>query len=559
MKSYKLKGFWRDLFGGLTVGSLLVPQGMAYANLIGIPEIYGLYAGIVPILVFAFFSTTNRLAVGPVALSALLIYAGLAPYYDHGSPELIAMVILSGFLIGVFQLLLGVFRLGFVANFLSKPVLSGFISAATIVIISTQLPHIIGAEAQTKGSIYQSFLYFFQSLGETNYYDFSFFAGSCLVMWAASKISKYLPSALIALVLSILICYFFQLDQSPLAILRDVPSGLPIFSIPEISFENIKSIIPLIITVALVGFVESISIAKVLETKHQDHEVEANKELIALGLSKIVGSFFQSIPTSGSFSRSAINSISGAKTHVSSLASVLLVICALLFLCPIFFYLPKAVLSAIIIMSVIKLFDVKAFVHLWKTHKTDFVIMLVTFIVTLFVGIEEGIISGVLFSFMAYINEGLTPSITVLESIEGTDLYKDPKRFSTSRVPDTLILRYNGNLFFGNSYHFKENLLEYTNDIELKQLILDGGQIDYIDSTGIAALENVIKELKKKEINFYLCGAIGQVRDKMYLAGLLRDENMHHASVANAITFINTGVKNYFPDQTDYSMQSNEK
>jgi len=340
-----------------------------------------------------------------------------------------------------------------------------------------------------------------------------------------------------------------------------IPAGLPEFQLPIVNKEVILKLLPTVLTVALIGIVESIGIAKALESKHKDHTVVADQELIALGLAKVAGSFFQAIPTSGSFSRSAINSNSGAKTVVSGLVTVAMVILALLFMCSWFYYLPKGILAAIILLAVISLFDYKEAKYLWKTNRLDFWMMMATFFFTLALGIESGVLCGVLLSILAVLYNTSRPTMTELGHIEGTDYYRSISRYEqATSINKTLILRFENEIFFGNSGLFKDKVYEKIDEHQddVKYVILDGSLISNIDSTGAHMLSDLIKDLKENEIEFHLCGAVGTLRDSLFKAGLLSEADKHHTSVAAAVTFLLSDKNQDLVNRPINPLQTNE-
>ena len=357
---------------GLTVGIMLVPQGMAYAYLAGMPPIYGLYAGLVPLFLYALLGTSRQLSVGPVAISALLVLSGVSVLAEPGTAQYIELVVAAGLFIGILQVILGFMRLGFLVNFLSHPVIAGFTSAAAVIIAVNQLEDALGFEIPSLESTFETFIYTIQHLDQTNWISLAICVGAMVLISTLKRINKSIPGALIAVIIGIVLTYGFGLDQMGVDIIRSVPEGLPSFRMPQLSWEILETLLPTIFTVAMIGIVESISIARVLETKHQDHTIQPNQEFFALGLAKIGGAFFQALPTSGSFSRSAVNSNNGAKTGVASLITCALIVLTLSFLTPLFYYLPKAILAAIILLAVRGLFDYKEAIHLWHTHKQDF-------------------------------------------------------------------------------------------------------------------------------------------------------------------------------------------
>ncbi|MFK7983211.1 MAG: SulP family inorganic anion transporter [Saprospiraceae bacterium] len=524
LPSYTKSYFKSDLAAGLTVWVMLVPQGMAYALLAGMPPIYGLYGGLIPLFIYAILGTSRQMSIGPVAISALLVLAGLSQLAEPASAEYISLAILTGLLVGIVQLIAGVVRLGFVANFLSHPVIAGFTSAAAIIIAVSQLKYLLGIEIPRLPSLGETIGYAFQHIGETHLPTVVFCLGGIAIMLLLKKINKALPGALIVAVLGTLLVKFLGLDQKGIDIVKNVPEGLPAFQLPDWTMENIKAVFPTVLTVTVICIVECFSIAKVWEAKHKNYKIDANQELLALGVSKIASSFFQAIPTSGSFTRSAVNSESGAKSGMASIITVVLIGLTLLFLTPLFYFLPKAILAAIVLLSVKSLFDLKEAKHLWHTHRGDFFMMLLTFIITLVLGIEEGVLAGVVLSIVLVMYRSSQPHIAVLGQLPSTKYFRNITRFpEATQIPACAIVRFDSQLFFANALYFKEfieNLVE-TQSQPLDALILDASSIHDIDSSGLNALSETNTFLKSKEIKLYISDIIGPVRDRLYKAGLM--------------------------------------
>ncbi len=540
LKSYNKDFFRADLIAGLTVGVMLVPQGMAYAYLAGLPPIYGLYGGLVPLLIFAIFGTSRHLSIGPVAVSALLVLAGVSNLAEIGTPVYIELVILAGLLIGIFQILLGVLRLGFLVNFISHPVITGFTSAAAVIIIFSQLKDVLGIHIPRFENFYENIIYAFEHSSEINTYTVFICFASIVLMIALKKIHKSIPNALIVVVLGTALSYFLRLDELGVSVVGKVPEGLPDFIMPNFEKEKILLLLPIVFTVTLIGIVESLGIAKLMDSKHSYYRIRTNQELVALGASKFVGAFFEALPTSGSFTRSAIANESNARTHVSSMVSFLLVLLTLLFFTSWFHYLPKAVLAAIILMAVKSLFDVKEAKHLWKVHKRDFWMMLTTFICTLIFGIEIGVLTGVVLSILMVLYRSSKPHMVELGNIPGTNNYRNIDRFEIEdKNIEELILRFDDKLYFGNASFFKDKiigLIEFKK-FEVRHLFLDAKCIHEVDSSGLHALEDVIIYLKEKNVNLYFCGAIGPTRDILKKSGIYDSigEANHFLSVHEAI------------------------
>jgi len=516
---------WRkDVIAGITVAVMLVPQGMAYAMLAGMPPIYGLYGGLIPLLFYAILGTSRQMSIGPVAISALLVLAGVSQIADPMTPEYISLVILTGLLVGIAQFLLGVFRLGFLVNFISHPVIVGFTSAAAIIIAISQLKDLLGISIPRFSRVYETVHYVSNHFSETNWVTVFLCIGSIIIMLILKKINKAIPGALLVVIVGTLLVYFIGEEKLGIDLVKDVPQGLPVFQMPEKIWGKIQILYPTIFTVTIICIVESIAIAKVLQAKHGDYQIRANQELIALGISKIGGAFFQSIPTSGSFTRSAVNNESGARSGFASIFTATLIGLTLVFLTPLFYFLPKSILAAIILLSVKSLFDWKEAKHLWQTHRSDFYMMLTTFIVTLILGIEEGVLAGVVLSICMVLFRSSKPHIAILGKLPESINYRNIDRFESAKEPeDILVIRFDDQLYFGNASYFQETIQELVNEraSKPKMVLLDASSIHDMDSTGSHTLEEMQKYLNNKGIIFYISGMIGPVRDFATKCGII--------------------------------------
>ena len=311
------------------------------------------------------------------------------------------------------------------------------------------------------------------------------------------------------------------------------PPRLPAFELPSFSWDKVQQLIPVALTISLVSFMESIAVAKAIESKHKTYKIDANKELVALGLSNVFGSFFQSYPVTGGFSRTAVNDQAGAKTGLASVFSAILVGLTLLFLTPLFYFLPNAILASVIMVAVFGLIDWKEAVHLWKADKADFLMLLVTFVATLAMGIEEGIAVGVILSLAIIIYRTAYPHHASLAKVPGSHFYRNLKRFDgLENREDILIMRFDAQLYFANISHFRNALEDYIKDKgeELKLVILNFDSINNIDSSAITVLTEIIQNGAKDGIQFYLSGVKGPVRDKFQKSHILieiGEENMH--------------------------------
>lgn len=518
--SEQLKG---DLIAGLTVGVMLIPQGMAYAMIAGLPPIYGLYASTIPLIIYALLGTSRQLAVGPVAMVSLLTAAGIGALAEGGTEMYLGLAIALALLVGIIQFALGVFRLGFLVNFLSHPVISGFTSAAALIIGLSQLKHLIGVDLPRSHHVHEILIGALERIGEINWQTFAIGVIGILLIKGVKKWLPVIPGPLLAVVFGIGATWGLGLIDFGVKIVGTVPSGLPSVAIPDISTNTMQLLLPTALAIALVSFMESIAVAKAIQSKHKDYEVSPNQELIALGAANIGGSFFQSYPVTGGFSRTAVNDQSGAKTGMASIVSAGLIVLTLLFLTPVFYYLPKAILASVIMVAVFGLIDVKEARHLWHADRSDFWMLIVTFIATLSLGIEQGIGIGVLLSLGLLIFRTTRPHIAELGQIPGTGLYKNIERFQGLIVdPEVLILRLDSQLYFANTNYFRDRLFEMMGKREkVKTVVINSESIGSMDSSAVQTIRAIVQDLRKQNIEVHFSGVIGPVRDAMNRGGLV--------------------------------------
>jgi SulP family sulfate permease len=564
VQGYTLQTFQKDFSAGLTVCIMLIPQGMAYALLAGMPPIYGLYGGLVPLFLYGIFGTSRQVSIGPVAVSALLVLAGISQLAEPESADYVKLVILTGFLIGLFQLLLGGLRMGFLVTFLSKPILMGFTSAAAIIIAVSQLKYLFGFPIPNLESTYETLVYAVEHIHETNWLSFIFCVSSILVMLALKRWAPFIPDALLVSILGIIITYVFRFDLMGLSIVGTVPEGLPDFGTPDWQWDKINMVWPTVLTVGVIGFVESISIAKVMEAKNKDTKVRPNQELFALGISKLLGAFFQAIPSSASFTRSAVNNEAGAKTGLASIIAAIATGLTLVFLTPLFFYLPKAVLAAIVLMAVRSLFEIHEAIELWHTHRKDFFMLLITFLATIILGIEEGVLTGVVLSLLLVIYQSSRPHVAILGRLPGTPHFRNIERFPEAQQFDGIIIvRFDSPLFFLNVEQFKdsiEHIIEQHDD-EVKLVILDASSILDIDSSGLDGIKDIHKFLVDNGIQLFISGMLGQVRDTFQRSGLMEKigAKKHFMYINDALYFYQSEEDEKHAIWTDHAIQYNLK
>jgi len=547
LPNYNWSVFKKDLPAGLTVGIMLIPQGMAYAMIAGLPAVFGLYAALLPQVIYAILGTSRQLAVGPVAMDSLLVASGLGALSIAGIEDYISMAIFLAFAMGLIQLTLGFLKMGFLVKFLSKPVISGFTSAAAIIIGLSQLKHLLGVDIERSSRIHELIINTGNVISGTNWITLLVGLSGILIILAIKKWMKKIPAALVLVVFGILVTYLLHLNEYGVSIVEEVPSGLPSFGVPAANWENVLELLPIAATLALIAFMEAISVAKAVEERHDDYKVDPNQELIALGASNVFGSILQSYPVTGGFSRTAVADQAGAKTGMAAIVSSIVVLLTLLFLTPLFYYLPKALLASIIMVAVFGLIDFKYPIRLLKYRLDEFVLLLVTFCITLTVGITQGIGVGVLLSMILLVYRTSKPHMAELGIVKGTSLLRNIDRFNAKveEIEDVLILRFDAQLYYGNKDFFKEQVLTRITDKKPNVFILNARSINYIDSTGMLELSSVINEVKENNIRFIIADAIGPIRDLLYKSGtidILGKENLI-VNTNEAIAVIKEGKK----------------
>ena len=531
LPNYKRRWLKSDLFAGMTIGVILIPQGIAYAIIAGLPPIYGLYTAMIPQIVYAILGTSRQLAVGPAAMDSLIVASGIGALAAIGSEHFIILAVLLAFMVGFFQLLFGIFHLGFLVNFLSKPVISGFTSGSAIIIGMNQFGNLLGLDLDRSNQIHMLILEMIEKISVVHWPTALIGILSIILVLGIKKINRKIPAALIVVILGILIVYAFQLDLMGVVILGEIPAGLPEFKIPTFDKTLMEELSGLALTLGLIGFMEAISIAKSIEAKHKSYIVNANKELIALGVGNMVGSFFQTYPATAGFARTAVNDQSGAKTPFSSLIAASIIALSLIFLTPAFFFLPKAVLAAIIIVAAYGLLDFSMPKNLLSYNLRDLIILNSTLLITIFVGIKEGILLGIILSLVMLIYKTTKPHMAVLGNVPGTHFYRNKNRFKEVIIEEEiLIVRFDAQLYFANTQFFKDKLKEFAEERGpgVKLIVIDGESLNALDSSAIYALDEVHDYFTSKDITMVFTGLKGPVRDAMVKSQLMKKIRYDH-------------------------------
>lgn len=399
LKGYNRKKLSSDLIAGITVAIILVPQAMAYAMLAGLPAVYGLYTALIPLFIYPIFASCSSLSVGPVALISIILLSMLSGIEDSGSQKYIDLVLLTGLIAGILQVLYVVFRVSNLTRFLHQALMKGFISAAGVIIIVSQLKNLMGIDMSNRRNVVNMFTDLIENLPSYNTLALGLGLLCLCLLTVFTRISKSIPKYLMVVLVGILIVYLRDLQPTDLTLVGSLPKGLPVFYSGFINLDTILSVLPAAFVISIVCFVGSYSLANAL-CDNKKRAIDPNQELIGLGLAKIISSFFGSMPSTSSFSRSAINTKAGAETNLSSWFAAAIVGIALLFLSRVFYFLPESILAAIVIYSVIGLVDWKKAIFYWKKDKIGFTIFIFTFIMTCSVGIGAGIFFGIGFSLL---------------------------------------------------------------------------------------------------------------------------------------------------------------
>ena len=522
-----------DILAGITVALVLIPQSMAYAQLAGLPAYFGLYISFLPVMIAALWGSSRQLATGPVAVVSIMTATALAPVAT--SPEhYIALAMFLALLVGLFQLFLGIFRLGIVVNFLSHPVIVGFTNAAAMVIGLSQLSKIFGvsmpgnASDHFMGRIWGVF----QQVDNTHILTLFMGLGAFAIMMGLKKYAPKLPGVLIAVSASIIISWLMKFEESGGAVVGKIPEGLPNLEVPLFSADLVITLLPSAIVIALVGFMEAISIAKAMAAKTKDH-IDPNQELIGQGLGNIAGSFTQAYPASGSFSRSAVNLNAGARTGFSSVVTAIIVVVTLLFLTPLLYHLPQAVLAAVIMMAVFGLMNFKAVKHAWRANKHDGIASVVTFIATLGFAphLDQGILLGAGLAIGMYLYRTMSPRIAFLGRFEDGTL-RDISVHTDLPVDEKVVaVRFDGSLYFANVSYFEEAILKASADHkEAKFILVVSDGINELDASGEEVLHHLVQRLHDNGVTLVFSGLKRQILKIMIKTKLIEHigkQNLH--------------------------------
>jgi len=530
LKSYSKEDLNGDIFAGIITAILLVPQGIAYAMLAGLPAQVGLYASILPPIMYAFLGTSKTLSVGPVSIAAIMIASALsAPeILALGSPVENAVILAAEG--GLILLLMAALRMGGLVNFISHPVLTGFTSGAAILIVLSQIPHLFGlAKNQCSLDLTCYNDYFQQSnsytlgLGLFSLTLLLFFGSPLSTLLNKFNVKKNIITGvskcapLLAILITTLLVNFYQLSEyHQVSIVGEIQSGLPDISFAFISnVTQWETLLPSASFIAIIAYVESVAIAKVTANL-RSQKINPNQELIALGAANLATAFSGGMSVAGGFSRTMVNFSAGARTQMAMLIAVLLLSIAVIFFTEQFTYIPKAALAAVILIAIFPLIKLREIISTWQYDKGDGIAELITLIGVLALGIEEGIALGVIITVISYLRRTSRPHIAVVGRIKETEHFRNVKRHQVDTWKDLLLIRIDENISFANVSYIIDFIEDETlSNPRLKHVVLIFSSVSYIDSTAFEALESLINTLKNKTIQLHLAEVKGPVIDKL--------------------------------------------
>jgi len=511
-----------EVTAGVTVAALLMPQAIAYALLAGLPPVMGLYASILPMMVYALTGSGRQTSVGPVTVDSLMLVLGLSTIATAGTGAYIALAVMLTALIGVTQLLMGALRLGFLVNFLSYPVLAGFTSAIAIITALGQLHHLLGIPQQQFPLLYEAVLDVIAHAGQTNVTTLLIGVSCILLLLGFTRLSPKAPGPLSLVIVCTVLSFAFGLADHGVKVLGEVPRGLPDFALPTFDVARIEQVLPLALTMALVGFAQTISVGKSLGNKF-GYDIDANRELAALGLSNVTSSMSQGYVVSGSLGRSALNATAGARTPLAAIVSASCILLIALFFTPLFRYLPDVTLAAILVVSSLRLIDTREIRYLFNVKITEGLLLVFTFLATLLVGVMPGLLLGIVASILLFITLNTRPYTAILGRLPNTNIFRNVEHFPEAEtLPGLVILRIDASLYFANVVFLKERIHDICerHAADLQALILDASAVNDLDSSADTALHQLSDEFKKKGITFYIAGVKAPVRKVMQRSGL---------------------------------------
>lgn len=536
LKVYNRNTLTSDLIAAMIVTIMLIPQSLAYALLAGLPAEVGLYASILPLVAYAIFGTSRTLAVGPVAVVSLMTAAAVGNLALQGTAEYLAAATALAFLSGVILIVMGLLRLGILANFLSHPVISGFITASGIIIAASQLKHILGVEAGGH-NLLEILMSIGASFNQTNLPTLVIgVSATAFLFWVRKQLKPLLirfgmPARLadivakagpvLAVAATTLATWGLALQEHGVRVVGEVPRGLPGLQLPSFDTGLWQQLLVSALLISVVGFVESVSVAQTLAAKRRQR-ISPDQELIGLGSSNIASAVSGGFPVTGGFSRSVVNFDAGAETPAAGAFTAVGIAIATLLLTPLIFFLPKATLAATIIVAVLSLVDLSALKRTWSYSRSDFAAMLATIALTLVEGVELGIIAGVGLSVLLYLYRTSKPHSAIVGRVPGTQHFRNVDRFEVETCKRVLTLRVDESLYFANARYLEDRIYDLVaGQPALEHLVLMCPAVNLIDASALESLEAINQRLQDSGVRFHLSEVKGPVMDKLKLTHFL--------------------------------------
>ncbi|RDE19079.1 STAS domain-containing protein [Motiliproteus coralliicola] len=538
--TYNRQTLTSDLVAALIVTIMLIPQSLAYALLAGLPPEVGLYASILPLVAYALFGSSRTLAVGPVAVVSLMTAAAVGNLALQGTQEYLVAAVALAFISGLMLVLMGIFRLGLLANFLSHPVISGFITASGIIIAASQLKHLLGVDASGHNllEIVQSLLARLDQINPTTLVIGVLATG--FLFWVRQGLKPLLigfglpprladlcakAGPVLAVAGTTLAVWMFGLVEQQVAVVGAVPQGLPSLTLPSFDMDLWQQLFISALLISVVGFVESVSVAQTLAAKRRQR-IEPNQELIGLGSANIASSLSGGYPVTGGFARSVVNFDAGAETPAAGAFTAIGIALAALLLTPLIYFLPKATLAATIIVAVLSLVDLGALKRTWDYSRSDFAAMLATIALTLLQGVELGIIAGVTLSILLHLYRTSKPHSAVVGRVPGTEHFRNIERHEVQTDQHILTLRIDESLYFANARYLEDRIYELVADNpEVEHLVLMCPAVNLIDASALESLEAINDRLCDSGVYFHLSEVKGPVMDQLKRSHFLQQLN----------------------------------
>jgi len=542
LPEYNLQKFNKDLVAGLTVGLISVPQLMAYAVIAGLSPVYGLYGSLIPLLIYPLFGTSRHLALGVVATDMIIIASGASMIAAPGTNEYVSVVLLLTMFTGLVHMGLSLLRMGFLVNLLSKPVIYGFMAAAPLIIGFSQLGNLLGFELQRSQYVWVLAMDAWNQMGSVNIWALGIGLVGIGLLIILKNRNPMFPRALLLLSIGGAGVWFFNMERFDINIIGSIPSGLPSFRIHEFSLNDFRELLPTAITLVLIQLMSVMSLGKTFANKYK-YPLNPNREFFAIGIANFLGSFFQSPPISGSFSRTAVNEQGGAQTALSNVVCAAVIGLTLLFLTPLFYFIPIPALASIIIVATLSLLDFDELMYLFRTKPIDAYIAVFTFFSVLLIGIQEGILMGIGASLVAVLYRSSRPNVAVLGHVKGSRTFRDvTENPSATPIEEILILRFDTSLSFNNAEFIKDFVIQKSEEKskKIRAVVIDAKSINDLDTTAIDALQSVAETLSDWNIELHFGGLKTPVQKPLMRSGLARKlgGTHFHESTDKAVQYL---------------------